>query len=245
MTAFLKNIPIPINMQNHTFDMITLDTGPYLKALIPETKRFLYSNLFNKRKGRMKFALRVTALDKNLMSNDFAFTLWNDLKTFFEINSGVNKYLYKQTGNHPLTTIGRLKRTILFRSSEVLFLTHRFLQFRNLIFKMAKRQYVPIAFMLYARPLNKRLFYSLFSKLSSYSFKLPSLLTYHRKKKKKIRGYYLGFRIILPKQHIAPKDASILRHRFKRKVKLAMKPKIKRYRYKKFYKDFILKNESF
>jgi hypothetical protein len=179
---------------------IIRDIDPYIASLTPETLHFLYSGFYAKRKRRMKHALIVNAIEKDLVKNDYVFTLSNGVKTFLEVNSGLIKHRYKKIKQHPLTAVGRIKKIIFFRYNEVLFLTHRFLGFRNLNLKMSNNHYEILSFTTYARPLNKQLFFSLIQNLNVFSLRFPILIMYNSRKYKRLTAYYLGFRIFLKKK---------------------------------------------
>jgi len=217
-------------MINKAHQLLLQDINPYVSSFLPETIRFLYSGLYVKRKQRMKHSLRITAFEKNLVQNDYLITLSNGFKTFSEVNSGLFKYRYKQLNNPSLTAVARLKKDIFFRTNEMIYLTHRFMDFRNLIFKMSNNQYGFINFNTYARPLNKRLFFSLMSNLHVFSFKLPSLIMYHYRKFLRLRVYYLGFRLIIRKKRINSllNGTALNRSRYKRKVSIKKCYKMKK-----------------
>jgi len=223
-------------MINKAHQLLLQDIDPYVSSFLPETIRFLYSGLYVKRKQRMKHSLRISAFEKNLVQNDYLITLSNGFKTFSEVNSGLFKYRYKQLNNPSLTAVARLKKDIFFRTNEMIYLTHRFMDFRNLIFKMSNNQYHFINFNTYARPLNKRLFFSLMSNLHVFSFKLPSLIMYHYRKFLRLRVYYLGFRLIIRKKRINSllNGTALNRSRYKRKVSVKKYYKLKKLiRYKR------------
>lgn len=183
-----------------TFNFIVQDITPVLKFYLPESKRFLYSGRYAKRKKRIKYSYCVTAFDRNLVSNDYITTMFNGIKTFSEVNTTIMKYRRKKALDLSLTAVGRLKRVILFRTTEMIYLTHRFLSFRNLILKMTKNQYQFLTFNTYARPLNKLLFFSLSNKLSAFKINAPCFIMYHHRKLLRLRIYYLGFRLIIKKK---------------------------------------------
>jgi len=178
-----------------SFELINQDIEPFIKSTFPETKNFLFSGLYTKRKFRMKHGLQVTAFDKDIILSDFIVTLSNGSKTFFQINANLIKHHYKKLTKLPLTAAGRFKNHIFFKTNNMLYLTHRYLAFRNLNFRMSNNQYYFINFSAYPRPLNKMLFFNILSKLTSFDFKNPSLLSFIKRNYKRLRIFYLGLRL--------------------------------------------------
>jgi hypothetical protein len=173
---------------------------PHAESYWPETAAFLYSGSFLKRKRRMKYGLMVSAFERDLVHNDYVATLFNARKTFSEINTGIIKYRRNKVRNLSLTTVGRLKRSILFRTNEMLFLTHRFAAFRNLTLKVSDHQYSFLGFNTYARLRNKWMFFTLLYSLNTFNFKRPSLIMYKFRKSSRLRVYYLGFKLLFKKK---------------------------------------------
>nr|ADZ99043.1 hypothetical mitochondrial protein 24 [Physarum polycephalum] len=216
-----------------------LDIEPFIQLYLPETRRFLYTGPYLKRKKRIKYTLRISAFEKKLVQNDYVLTLTNDLKTFSELNTGLLQYHYKKLNKLSLTSVARLKREIFFHTNEMLYLTHRFMDLRNLNLKMFRNQYQIISFSTYARPLNKLLFFNIFQKLNAFSLKFPSLIMYHYKKFKRLRVYYLGFRLILKRKKMDSLliGSPLIRSRYKRirHLKRRYLLKIIRAKFKRLY----------
>lgn len=136
-----------------------------------------------------------------------------------EINTGLIKYRYRKLRKQTLTEVGRLRKKILFRNNEIIYLTHRFMKFRNMTLQMLDNQYQFLTFGAYARTLNKMMFFNLFFSLNKFSFKYPLYISYHYKKYKRIRVYYLGFRIIIKKRKLYRllKGTNLFKNRYRRR----------------------------
>jgi hypothetical protein len=187
-------------MREITKQLILRQITPYTLSYWPETTRFLYSGFYLIKKRRMKYSLMVSAFERDLVANDYVATFYNSKKTFSEVSTGLIKYRYYKPVNQPLTAFGRLKQTIFFRTNEMLFLTHRFAAFRNLILNMSINQYSFLGFNAYTRQRNKWMFYALLEQLKGFNFKQPFLPFYKYKKRSRLRVYYLGFRLTVKKK---------------------------------------------
>jgi hypothetical protein len=203
--------------------MITTDLAiqyikPYTQTITPESNRFLYSGYYLKKKRRMKYALIVTALQKNLVNNDYNATFFNGDKTFSELKLNLIRYRRKKLMTHSLTSFSKLKKNILYHTNEIIFFTHRFMQFRNLTLLMSRAHYSYKSFNTFARLLNKQLFITILYQLKNFTFNFPCLIMHHFKKRKRLRIYYLGFKLFYRKSKMGLllKGSLLRRHRFKR-----------------------------
>lgn len=197
-----------VDYNNYTLDMIdrpdfgiTEHITPYTTVYAPDTRRVLYAKLYLKRKKRVKRCYKIIAFMHNKVQNDYFVTFSNERKFFFEMNTGITKYHYKKLKDHPLTSIGRLKRNIMFRATETYYLSHKFFILRNITFKMFTNQYKIISFNTFARYLNKLLFLKLIHCFKAISFKKgPLLIHYKYRRKKRIKLYTsLGYKIRIKK----------------------------------------------
>jgi len=216
---------------------IIQDVRPFLKELWPETYYFLQAGAFLKRKRRMKQALVITAFDKNLVQNDYKITVYNGCKSFFEYNTGLLKYRYGASRKLPFTAFGRIKRSIMFRYNELLYMTHRFKKFSNLIFTMQHSQSWLININTYAKPLNKIMFFNIIKNLKRFSLYDPVLIMYRYRKFKRLRFYYLGLKISFKRKPLKRlnsilRKTRLLQRRYKRNKLFANKFIFRGKRYK-------------
>jgi len=170
---------------------------PFIPKYLKDMKRFTHSSLYLTRKKQLKFGLRVNTTSMDLIMQDFKVTLFNTPKAFFEVNTGLCHYVIKKATSYSFTIRSRLRKEILYLHNELLYLTHSFMGYRNLVFRMNNQQeHQLLSFDDHPRRLSRSLFFSLLYKLKMFSFNFPSHIRYHYRKRSRIRAYYLGFRLI-------------------------------------------------
>lgn len=82
-----------------------------LKPYYPETYQFLYQSPYlARRNNTIKWSLDSSHLVHNLVLNDILLTNTNRLKTFYEIDLKILKYLKRKKKLLPLSTFGILKK---------------------------------------------------------------------------------------------------------------------------------------
>lgn len=173
------------------------DSDPYIRFYNPENSSVLGSNYFVTRNRLMKLCVRSISFRYNQQRSDNYMTIFSGVKEFFEINTRLFYHRLKEHKVQPLSTFGRKKPGIFLYAHNLYYLTHRFMRFRNLLVKLRRCQYHDISFFRQLRPLNRRLFFTLFEKLTKFSFKLPVWIMYNFKRKHVLRIFYLGFAIFL------------------------------------------------
>jgi hypothetical protein len=189
-----------INDQDYYFIQKFVNDTHATKFYAPEDRTFLYSNFYVKRNRTMKLCGKVTAFREDLVKRDYMCTVFNGLKTFLIIHTGLLTHLRNVSSFTPLTATGLAKartKNIFFTYSDLLYHTGSSLLFRNVKLRMYRRKqhYMISSFIRQVRPLNKLLFFTYFDKLKGFSFKTPLYITIKRYKPQKFKVRYLGFKI--------------------------------------------------
>jgi hypothetical protein len=162
-----------------------------------ESRDFLYRNRYVNKKRSLKIAGRVNALRMNLQLNDVEATIYNDLKTYFALDTRLCKYLKTNKKYLPLSDLGIRKRSFQpgwYKYSNLLYHTTHDMPFRNLMLVAKDKQVATTAFIRRVRPLNKSLMYNIISNSFQISKDSPLYIACKHRRKSYFSMLYLGFK---------------------------------------------------
>jgi hypothetical protein len=207
---------------NNFFDHLTYDINTTLQknteSYLVESLDFLYTNRYLRRNKTLKLSCRVTAFTEDLVAHDYKVTLYNMLKTFFILNTGLLNFYRNSADYKPLvaSSIAKFKYADIFYTyPNMLYHMAQDLLYRNIAIKLdpSNKQFSLPVFIKQVRSLNKLLFFSLFTNLKKISFNTPVFITYKRYKNYKFTVWYLGIKFIIYNHY-----ATILKSFFKKDI---------------------------
>lgn len=228
------------------------DVRMYDSIYFYEMFPFLYSNFDSK--NRIKYCFRITEMKKNMISNDIHTKYFNGLKTMFERNIHLYRFLKKMLAFKPLNIFGIVRKKIadiFIKQNEVNYISGRYNSLPSLILDIDKtaRIYQEKSVYNIIPYYSKNIFYKNFTLIKDRIITY-SLFIIRSRNRRSLKLFFMGFKFSLKNRKYFRRRAKIninytqkniysrVRNKKKKKIlriKIYMKNKKKK-------KIFLLKN---
>lgn len=189
----IQDLPIGLNLIN---DVHILDQKYFY-----EMSSFLYSGVYCDLKSRMKYTYRMLDMKKDLISNDITGKFSNELKTIFERNLHLYKFMRKMLFFRPLNNFG-LKRKkikdITIRQSELNYFSGKYTPFRILLLDVNKKKlfYTERSVYTIIPTYAKNLFYNAFPVAKNNFYNVQKYIMRSRNRRS-LKIFFSGFKFYI------------------------------------------------
>jgi hypothetical protein len=183
-----------------------------------EMSAFLYSGNYLDFKNRTKYSFRMLDMREDIVSNDIHGKFYNQLKTIFERNIHLYKFLRKRLSFKPLNVFGIIRtkiNDISIKQIELNYVSGKFSPFRTLILDITKneRSYTERSVYSVIPSFSRNLFYLFFPSIKK-RIKNNVIFILRSKNRRSLKVFFMGFKFSI-------KNKKYLKHRSK--IKLSIK----------------------
>lgn len=169
------------------------------KNYLIESTSFLFSGYYNTFNKRFKYTFRILDMKKNLITNDIHTKYFNDLKTIFERNIYLFKFMRKMLTFNPLSVTGILRQKIndvFAKQNEINYISGKISPFRNLTLHVNRKNNSFKELNLYKLipMITKNLFFQSFKVVATILKKIAIFITY-KIRRRWLKTYFMGFKL--------------------------------------------------
>lgn len=163
-----------------------------------EMSQFLYSGNYLDSKNRIKSSFRMLDMREDLISNDIHGKFYNELKTIFERNIHLFKFLKKMLSFRPLNIFGIIRKKIhdiFLKQIDVNYISGKYSPFRTLILDISNNERSYIERNLYSviPYFSRNLFYLFYPDIKK-SIKNNVIFILRSRNRRSVKIYFMGFK---------------------------------------------------
>lgn len=234
-------IPVSFN-QGLTLGLnLFYDVSIFDQIYFFEMSPFLYGGNYLDSKNRTKYSFRMLDMKEDIVSNDIHGKFYNELKTIFERNIHLYKFLRKMLSFKPLNVFGILRKKIndvSIKQMELNYISGKSSPFRTLILDISKneRSYTERSVYSVIPSFSRNLFYRYFP-LIKKRIKNNVIFILRSRNRQTLKIFFMGFKFSI-------KNKKYLKRRSKMYLNIKHNKKIRRSLLKRLLK-FVAKKLLF